>query len=145
MRKLARVCLRATPLKVRGEKFTNVPKSAKFAKVFSLKSFPLYSIYKYLSFFITVSCCSCYRSVEILIFHSCRLWFNFHKPAHDPISTFNIHRDDIYVAVILFGIGGTALSVVALTLVSLLVGEYSVRNSTLNSTACPTSQIPLCQ
>ena len=55
----------------------------------------------------------------------CRMWFQFHPlrasiPAEDWIG------DDIYLAVILFGVGGTALSVVGLTHLSLLVGENTV-------------------
>ena len=53
------------------------------------------------------------------------MWFRFHPPRPtDP--TDGWIGDDIYLAVILFGIGGTAISVVGLTLLSLLVGEYTV-------------------
>jgi hypothetical protein len=53
------------------------------------------------------------------------MWFLFH-PLKDTIPAKDWIADDIYLAVILFGIGGTALSVVGLTHLSLLVGENTV-------------------
>jgi hypothetical protein len=55
----------------------------------------------------------------------CRIWFLFH-PLKDSIPPKVWIADDIYLAVIFFGIGGTALSVVGLTHLSLLVGENTV-------------------
>jgi hypothetical protein len=53
------------------------------------------------------------------------MWFLFH-PLKDSIPPGDWIADDIYLAVILFGVGGTALSVVGLTYLSLLVGENTV-------------------
>ena len=60
--------------------------------------------------------------------HYCyRLWIRFHPSRPVPASASpGWIGDDIYLAVILFGVGGTAISVVGLTLLSLLVGENTV-------------------
>ena len=55
------------------------------------------------------------------------MWFNFHPPRPSGPDSDDWIGDDIYLAIILFGIGGTAISVVGLTLLSLLVGENTVR------------------
>ena len=54
--------------------------------------------------------------------------------------------DDIYLAVVLFGIGGTALSVVGLTHLSLLVGEntVSVINHEKGSTKTTSIKYAIC-
>ena len=57
---------------------------------------------------------------------SCRVWFWLQKSAGDYTSTFNWRRDDIYIPVALFGVGGATISVMSLSFLALLVGEYSV-------------------
>ena len=60
------------------------------------------------------------------MFHTIyRFWFLFH-PLRDSVPADNWIGDDIYLAIVLFGVGGTALSVVGLTHLSLLVGENTV-------------------
>ena len=43
-----------------------------------------------------------------------------------PLAVFDFERDNIYLAVILFGAGGSVISVMGLTFLSNVVGEYSV-------------------
>ncbi len=68
---------------------------------------------------------TCVCTVIVIIIKHCRVWFWFH-PSRDSASAGDWIGDDIYLAVVLFGVGGTAISVVGLTLLSLLVGEHTV-------------------
>ena len=69
---------------------------------------------------------TCVCIVCSAMFHTIyRFWFLFH-PLRDSVPANNWIGDDIYLAIVLFGVGGTALSVVGLTHLSLLVGENTV-------------------
>ena len=54
------------------------------------------------------------------------MWFGLQRETTGITDLFNWRRDDIYIAVILLGAGGTAISVMSLSFIALLVGEYSV-------------------
>ena len=71
------------------------------------------------------------------------MWFWLHDAHIDSSSAFNFKRDDIYLAVVLFGVGGTTISVVALTFLSSLVGEYSVSLGV--GTTMPTTCTEVCR
>lgn len=67
------------------------------------------------------------KHVCVCVYTVPRLWIRFHPSRPIPASASpGWIGDDIYLAVVLFGIGGTAISVVGLTLLSLLVGENTV-------------------
>ena len=63
--------------------------------------------------------------VVTIILH--RVWFFLKHPTNDPNSSFNWSRDNIYIAVILLGLGGATLMVISLSMIALLIGKYSVR------------------
>ena len=48
------------------------------------------------------------------------------QPVVETESTFSIKRDSIYVAVVLWGLGGSVLMVLSLSMISILTGEYTV-------------------
>ena len=47
-------------------------------------------------------------------------------PTDDLTSIFNISRDNVYGAIFLLGLGGAIMLVNAMTMVSILIGEYTV-------------------
>ena len=56
------------------------------------------------------------------------MWF-WMQPVYSYSPTqnsFHWNRDNIYIATILIGLGGATLMVLSLSMVSMLVGEYSV-------------------
>lgn len=57
---------------------------------------------------------------------SCRVWLLLKHPTNDTSSSFNWSRDSIYIAIILLGFGGATLMVISLSMIALLVGQYSV-------------------
>ena len=67
--------------------------------------------------------------VNILNF-SHRIWI-WVQPAHYSDHAFYWSRDSIYIAIILLGLGGAVLMVLSLSMISMLVGEYSVRSSVI--------------
>ena len=55
-----------------------------------------------------------------------RTWFWLDRSANKPEAIFNFERDDIYLAVVLYGVGGSVVSIMGLTFLSNVVGEYTV-------------------
>ena len=64
------------------------------------------------------------KAVQLL--HACRFWFLFKSATNDRTASFNWSRDSIYIAVILLGVGGSTIMVISLSMISMLIGEYSV-------------------
>ena len=56
----------------------------------------------------------------------CRVWLYLKQPTDDPNSNFNWSRDNVYVAIILLGLGGAILMVISLSMIALLIGKHSV-------------------
>ena len=56
-----------------------------------------------------------------------RIWF-WVQPVVESDATFSIKRDSIYIAVVLWGLGGSVLMVLSLSMISILTGEYTVSN-----------------
>ena len=54
-----------------------------------------------------------------------RIWI-WVQPVEQSEATFYIQRDSIYIAVILWGLGGSVLMVLSLSMISILTGEYTV-------------------
>ena len=50
------------------------------------------------------------------------------QPVVETEATFDIKRDSIYIAIILWGLGGSVLMVLSLSMISILTGEYTVSN-----------------
>jgi hypothetical protein len=50
------------------------------------------------------------------------------QPVEESEATFSIKRDSIYIAIILWGLGGSVLMVLSLSMISILTGEYTVSN-----------------
>ena len=50
------------------------------------------------------------------------------QPVEETEATFSIKRDSIYIAIILWGLGGSVLMVLSLSMISILTGEYTVSN-----------------
>ena len=48
------------------------------------------------------------------------------QPVEQSEATFSIKRDSIYIAIILWGLGGSVLMVLSLSMISILTGEYTV-------------------
>ena len=63
--------------------------------------------------------------IVMISYSSIRMWF-WVQPVSQSESTFHLSRDSIYIAIILLGLGGATLMVLSLSMVSMLVGEYSV-------------------
>ena len=63
-----------------------------------------------------------------MYFNTHRMWFWVQPVYNYPSSSNDFHwgRDCIYIAIILLGLGGATLMVISLSMVSMLVGEYSV-------------------
>ncbi len=55
-------------------------------------------------------------------------WLQPSYPDHAQVA-FYWKRDIIYIAVILLGIGGATLMVISLSMISILIGEFSVRKA----------------
>ncbi len=53
------------------------------------------------------------------------MWF-WVQPATVANGNFDWSRDQIYIAIILLGLGGACLMVLSLSMISILIGEYSV-------------------
>ena len=56
-----------------------------------------------------------------------RIWI-WMQPVVETEATFSIKRDSIYIAIILWGLGGSVLMVLSLSMISILTGEYTVSN-----------------
>lgn len=57
-----------------------------------------------------------------------RIWFWVKDPTNvSPGTTFSVARDNVYVAIVLLGIGGATVLVLSYTMISQLVGKYTVR------------------
>ena len=67
------------------------------------------------------------------MFNLYRIWFLLKQSANDSSSSFNWSRDSIYIAVALLGIGGSTLMVISLSMISLLVGEFSVSHTQVHT------------
>ena len=65
-------------------------------------------------------------SLSFLIFGVYSIWLLLKQPTNDSTSSFNWNRDNIYIAIILLGLGGATLMVISLSMISLLIGQYSV-------------------
>jgi hypothetical protein len=50
------------------------------------------------------------------------------QPVEESEATFSIKRDSIYIAIILWGLGGSILMVLSFSMISILTGEYTVSN-----------------
>ena len=48
------------------------------------------------------------------------------QPVEQSEAAFSIKRDSIYFAIILWGLGGSVLMVLSLSMISILTGEYTV-------------------
>ena len=55
-----------------------------------------------------------------------RIWLWVKDPSDDHISKFSLSRDNVYGAIMLLGVGGATMLVIAMTMISSLVGEYTV-------------------
>ena len=56
------------------------------------------------------------------------IWFWVKEPSGvDSDVTFSVARDNVYVAIVLLGMGGAAVLVLAYTMISQVVGKFTVR------------------
>lgn len=67
-------------------------------------------------------------SIPCVLFpFTCRIWFWVKDPTSvSPGTTFSVARDNVYVAIVLLGIGGATVLVLSYTMISQLVGRYTV-------------------
>ena len=71
------------------------------------------------------------------------MWLWAMDPTDDSHSAFNIHRDIIYGATALLGVGEAACIVISFAMITQLIGKFTVSDSSLlTCTACMHLQFP---
>ena len=59
-----------------------------------------------------------------------RIWFWVKEPSQvSPQVVFNAARDNVYLAIVLLGVGGATVLVLSYTMISQVVGKYTVSPS----------------